>query len=111
MWQVGQIFRQAGIAEYFSKLPVIAAADLKPTHEKFAGTALRMHPLGGALQYAVKLPSPAFQFSDYLPVVSRQGRVVAQFAFQNGQLSFPEIAPLLDHFLLFAGQTFFILNL
>ena len=30
MRQVGQIFRQAGVAEYFSKLPVVAATDLEP---------------------------------------------------------------------------------
>ena len=42
MRQVGQIFRQAGIAEYFSKLSVVAVTDLKPVLEAFAGTALRI---------------------------------------------------------------------
>ncbi len=76
MRQVGQIFRQAGIAEYFSKLPVVVATDLEPVHETFAGTALRTHPLGGAVQYAVKLPAVPLQFSDNLPVGSIQRRVV-----------------------------------
>jgi hypothetical protein len=49
-------------------LPVIAAADLEPAHEAFAGPALRTHQLGGALQYAVELPAVIFQFSDDLPV-------------------------------------------
>ena len=79
MRQVGQIFRQAGVAEYFSKLPVIAAANLKPTYETFADTALRMYPLGGAVQYAVKLPAVPFQFGDHLPVVILHAVTPADF--------------------------------
>ena len=70
MGQVGQIFRQAGIAEYFSKLSVVAVADLKPVLETFAGTALGTYPIGGTVQYLVKRPAVTGQFSHYLLVVS-----------------------------------------
>ena len=107
MRQVSQILGQTGVAEYFSKLPVVAAADLEAAHESLAGAALRTHPLGGAIQNAIEFPAVILQFSDDLLVARSQWCVVAQFAFQGKQLVFPIFPPLLDHVLLLTGQAFF----